>query len=455
MGTVGRKLQLKPKYMVVVDWIKRELQEDRLRSGSKLPSIRELSMQLQCSKNTVLKAYDYLQLEHIIYAKPQSGFYIVNDYVTSVAHSDVIDFLAAGPMKNLIPYKDFQHCLNTAIDTFQEELFQYGDPQGLYSLRMEIAKRLQNLQVFTNPEQLVIVSGSQQALHLLTLMNFPNGKCNIVIEQPTYFGMVDVIEISGVQAFGVELKMDGIDLHKLEQLFKEQQIKFFYVIPRFHNPLGHEYTNEEKKKIIALANKYDVYIVEDDFLGELDQNTKADPFFSFDTENRVIYIQSYSKTFLPGLRIASMILPKAFIVPFLKYKQSADFTSPILSQGALAIYLKSGMYARHLQRVKNIYAEKMMVLTKTCAAYLPPEVTYTKPTNGYYLALYCPQHISAKKIAKLLEIENVIVDAADRMFLPDYKNDALIRLCISQVTERQIKEGVQKIAHVFNKLLVR
>ncbi|AWE07305.1 GntR family transcriptional regulator [Lysinibacillus sp. 2017] len=443
---------MKAKYLEIVDTIKQQLQNGDYQAGSKLPSIRQLSVQFNCSKNTILKAYDELEKEHVLYAKAQSGYYIVNDYKTMLPTTNEIDFYSAGPAKDLIPYTDFQHCLNQAIDTYKEELFDYAAPQGLYSLRTEIAKRLQTLQVFTTPNRVVMVSGSQQALHLLTTMPFPNGKKNILIEQPTYFGMIESLNLSQTTTFGIELTMNGIDLERLEYIFKNNEIKFFYVIPRFHNPLGHCYTNLEKKKIVELAKKYDVYIVEDDFLGELDTDKKADPFFSFDPSGRVIYIQSYSKIFLPGLRIASIVLHELLIKTFLRYKISTDFTSPILSQGALDIYLKSGMYVTHLKKIKKVYQHKMDVLKKACAHYLPVEIDYTKPSTGFYLSIYLPKNISAKKLTYSLAENNILVDDTERMFLDMYKQDNLIRLCISQLDEQQIISGIKKIGDLIVEL---
>jgi DNA-binding transcriptional MocR family regulator len=446
---------MKAKYIEIVDTIKQQLQDGDYQAGNKLPSIRQLSEQWKCSKNTILKAYDQLEKEHIIYAKAQSGYYFVNDLKTKLPTTNVINFYSAGPAKDLIPYTDFQHCLNQAIDTYKEELFEYAEPQGILSLRKEIAKRLQRLQVFTTPNRIIIVSGSQQALHLLTTMPFPNGKKNILIEQPTYFGMIELLNLNQITSLGIELTMNGIDLERLEDIFKNNDIKFFYVIPRFHNPLGHSYTNFEKKKIVELANKYDVYIVEDDFLGELDTDKKADSFFSFDPSGRVIYVQSYSKTFLPGLRIASVVLPEHFIRTFLRYKISTDFTCPILSQGALDIYLKSNMYSTHLKKIKKVYAQKMGIVINACEQYLPEGVEYTRPTTGFYLSIYLPTNISAKHLTYLLAEDNLIVDDTDRMFLDMYKQDHLIRLCVSQLDEQQIITGIKKIGEKIRELSKR
>lgn len=446
------RLKLNLKYLKIVEEIKQQLTNGNLIAGSKLPSVRQLSEKFSCSKNTVIKAYNELEKEHLIYAIPQSGYYIVNDFKMPDNQLHVIDFLSAGPDKHLLPYIEFQHCLNQAIEKYKEEIFTYSDQQGFYSLRTEIAKNLQNSQVFIEPERLVIVSGSQQAIHLLTALPFPNSKKNILIEQPTYFGMIESLEINNITTFGIELSMNGIDLEHLEYLFKNNDIKFFYVIPRFHNPLGHSYTNSEKKKIVELANKYDVYIVEDDFLGELERDKKADPFFAFDPSGRVIYIQSFSKVFLPGLRIASVVLPKIMMKDFLRYKFSSDFNSPVLSQGALDIYLKSGMYHSHLKKIKEVYFHKMHLLKSACEQLLPEDTHYTKPNSGFYLSIYLPKHISAKKLTFLLAEQQILIDDTDRMFLSDFKKDNLIRLCISQVHDHQIQYGIEKIAQTITLL---
>lgn len=437
---------LSSKYLKIVEEIKNQLTNGTLVAGSKLPSVRQLSESFCCSKNTVIKAYSELEKEHLVYAIPQSGYYIVNDHKISEDNPEMIDFLSAGPDKNLIPYEEFQHCLNQAIEKYKEDIFTYTDQQGFHSLRTEIVKNLQNLQVFTEPERVVIVSGSQQAIHLLTALPFPNGKKNILIEQPTYFGMIESLQIHQMTTFGIELSMNGIDLDRLEYIFQNNDIKFFYIIPRFHNPLGHSYTNNEKKKIVELANKYDVYIVEDDFLGALDRDKKSDPFYSYDTSGRVIYIKSFSKVFLPGLRIAGVVLPSIMINNFLRFKFTSDFNSSVLSQGALDIYLKCGMYNSHLKKIKEAYFNKMQLLKSSCEELLPKNTYYTKPASGFYLSIYLPDNVSAKKLALLLSEKLILIDDTDRMFLPEYKKDNLIRLCISQVHEHQIKFGVEKIA---------
>ncbi len=431
-------------YKSILEWIKQQIEEGKLKAGDKLPSIRMIADHFQCSKNTVAKALLELQKQHIVYAKPKSGYYIIDDYqVPSL--NEKIDFLSAGPDESVIPYEDFQHCINKAIDHYKVQLFTYSDQQGLYSLRKELVNYLQYLQVFTKPERLVITSGSQQALHILSNIQFPNRKNKILIEQPTYFGMIDTLQLNQCEILGIDLTMDGIDFERLESLFRNNDIKFFYIVPRCHNPLGHHYTNKEKKKIVALAEKYDVYIVEDDYLAELDDDSKADPLFSYEPNERIIYIKSFSKVFLPGLRIATVVLPEKMVNSFIRYKFSSDFNTSALSQGALEIYLKSGMFHYHLEKVKQLYINKMKKLINACATYLPNYISFTKPRSGFYLTIFLPSQIDVDTLIYLLQEKYIYIDNASRMYLDGNKKKA-IRLSISQVEEMKIELGIQQLA---------
>jgi len=443
---------LEAKYLGIIEDIKDKMANGLLTTGSKLPSVRQLAEQFSCSKNTVIRAYNELEKEHFIFSIPKSGYYVVNKLEQPTTSQYVVDFLSAGPDKTIMPYIEFQHCINQAIDIYKEELFSYSDQQGLYSLRVQITKYLQSLQVFTDPDRLFIVSGSQQALHLLVSMPFPNGKSNILIEQPTYFGFIESVHLHQATTFGIDLTMEGIDLERLEYIFRNNDIKFFYIVPRFQNPLGHSYTNAEKRKIVELAEKYDVYIVEDDFLGDLDPDSKSDPLFAYNPSGRIIYIKSFSKVFLPGLRVATVVLPTIMMNHFLRYKFSADFNSAVLSQGALDIYLKSGMFNSHIKTIKALYVGKMKALQEACESLLPSHTNFTKPVSGFYLSIVLPDNVSAKQTVHLLKNKNIFMDDASRMFLPEFKRDNLIRLSISQVDEQFIHHGIEELAQCISSL---
>ena len=190
----------------------------------------------------------------------------------------IIDFSSGVPDIETFPYKNFQHCLNKSIELYKETLFTYLDPRGLNSLIKVLAKHLQQYQIFTNPENIIITSSSQQALNILSIMPFPNGKSNILVEQPTYYGMIKSLELNNISALGIERGLNGINLDELENMFKYGNIKFFYTIPRFHNPTGNSYNRQEKESIVKMAERYNVYIVEDDIVADLDADKKNDPY---------------------------------------------------------------------------------------------------------------------------------------------------------------------------------
>ncbi|TCJ01886.1 PLP-dependent aminotransferase family protein [Cytobacillus praedii] len=422
------------------------ISDGHFKPGDKLPSIRSLSEDFSCSLNTIVKAYNEMEKEHKIYSVPKSGYYLLGSRQTeSSASEEIIDFSSAGPDRWNMPYRDYQHCMNQAIELYKEEMFQYSEPLGLQSLRYQLAQQLQDLQVFTSSKRICVVSGSQQALDLLVSLPFPNGKEEICVEQPTHFSFIDSITSRSLKAVGIEISQYGIDLNYLEKVFKERSIKFFYTVSRFQNPTGYSYTNEEKKKIVKLAQKYDVYIIEDDYMGDLDTKGKADPMFAYDPSGRVIYTKSFSKVLLPGLRLGMAVLPEELLRDFSRAKFAADVHTPVLTQGALEIYLSSGMYHAHIQKLRRQYKKKGTILKQTYLDHLPSNASFTGGDSGFYSMIKLPSGMKAKQLVEHLKKKNVLVQDATNMYLPEYKKENRIRLSVSQVEDRKIPIGVKKI----------
>ncbi|MCM3258192.1 PLP-dependent aminotransferase family protein [Paenibacillus lautus] len=443
-------------YAEVMKSIEQQIDNGELKPGKRLPSIRALAKQFDCSVNTIIKAYSELEKKHKIYSVSKSGYYVVERVPSGhsgSANTGVIDFLSAGPDKNAMPYRDFQHCINQAIEVYKEEMFTYSEIQGLPSLREELARHLRELQVFTVPDRICVVSGSQQAIHLLISLSFPNGKKNICVEQPTHVSMIESIKVQQATTYGIEITERGIDMERLEHLFKCNDIKCFYTVTRFHNPTGCSYSNKERRKIVELAQKYDVYIIEDDYLGDLDPDKNQDPMFAYDPSGRVIYIKSFSKLMLPGLRLGLAVIPDFLRESFLSAKFATDLHTPVLMQGALEIYLKSGMFKAHIQRMRSIYSRKAALLQKAYQEKLPSSAAYSVSQSGFYSTIRLPGLLKAGMLIEDLKKENVYVDDARKMYLPEFAQDSVIRLSVSQVEEEHIEIGVQTIAHVIKEQL--
>lgn len=441
------------KYQAIVDHIKNEAVHGGIKPGGRLPSIREIALRYDCNKATAVRAYLELEREHIIYAVPQSGYYLVKRKNDPLAGElAAIDFASAAPAPEALPYREFQTCINQAIEEYQEDLFAYNPPEGLPTLRRVLAHSYQDHQVFADEENIVITSGSQQALFILAGMEFPNGKQHVLVEQPTFAGMIGSCLYHGVKALGIRRDEDGIDLEELERVFRNGNIKFFYTIPRFHNPLGTSLTNEQKKAILKLAIAYDVYIVEDDYLADLETDSKSDPFYAFDNTAHVIYIRSYSKTLMPGLRLGAAVLPPILVNTFRERKRSADLSSSALSQAALELFISSGMYANHTRQICQLYGERMQRLGRLWNSLIP-EGGREFPSGGLFAGVTLP--CGAEALAKALEVRRVRVVNADKMLLTEFRRGNQIRLSVCQADPARMEEGIAVIAEEIRRLTLR
>ena len=328
------------KYQAVVSFLKKGIESGKFPTGSRLPSIRQLSQDFHCSKDTIQRALLELRHEQYLYAKPQSGYYVLEQGQHQDLEIEVTDEHASA-------YDDFRLCVNETLIGRENYLFNYYDNQeGLEELRQSVHQLLFVQALYCKPDQLVLTSGTQQALFILSQINFPSQGEEILVEQPTYHRMNRLLVAQGLAYQTIERCIDGINLDELEEQFKSGKIKFFYTIPRFHYPLGHSYSDQEKRAILDLANQYGVYIVEDDYLGDLDSK-KGQTFHYLDTEDRVIYIKSFSTSLFPALRITALILPNALKEAFVSYKNILDYDSNLIMQKALSLYIDSQLFEKN------------------------------------------------------------------------------------------------------------
>ena len=352
------------KYQAVVSFLKKGIESGKFPTGSRLPSIRQLSQDFHCSKDTIQRALLELRHEQYLYAKPQSGYYVLEQGQHQDLEIEVTDEHASA-------YDDFRLCVNETLIGRENYLFNYYDNQeGLEELRQSVHQLLFDQALYCKPDQLVLTSGTQQALFILSQINFPSEGAEILVEQPTYHRMNRLLVAQGLAYQTIERRIDGINLDELEEQFKSGKIKFFYTIPRFHYPLGHSYSDQEKRAILDLANQYGVYIVEDDYLGDLDPK-KGQTFHYLDTEDRVIYIKSFSTSLFPALRITALILPNAIKEAFVSYKNILDYDSNLIMQKALSLYIDSQLFEKNrlarLTLQENYQAQIKEVLEKnTC-----------------------------------------------------------------------------------------
>lgn len=441
------------KYKTIVHYLLEKIASGAIKVEQNMPTIRQLAQQFQCSKETVVRAYIELQQQHIVYAIPQSGYFLVNkNGLDRSANSNRINFASVSPDETILPYEEFQHCLNQAIDKYKQTLFNYSNAKGLPTFIETLEKHLQEYQVFAKPEHIFTTAGCQQALFILCNMRFPNNRTDILVEQPTYHGMLKLLESSHITVIGIERNFQGIDLDELERKFATNRIKCFYTSSRFHHPLGTSLSRKEKQQILKLAHKYDVYILEDDYLADLEIKSNSYPIYYDDIDERVIYIKSFSKTLLPGLRVAAVALPEILVNEFTKYKKWMDLGTSVLSQGALELYIKCGMFHAHRKKIKNIYAQKMKLLSNKLDCLQSPNIKCRVPDTGFFACIEFTHNVNVDKLIDILGKRNIILNTINENYIDTNSHNKILKLSVSKPNLADINSGISIILDEIYKL---
>ena len=391
----GDSFMTKAKYQRIVDKITKDIKEGKLATGQKIPSVRKLAERYHCSKDTAQKALIELKYQKYIYAVPKSGYYVLEN-----AQEEKQDLELPVRDDRHQAYEDFRLCVNETLIGRENYLFNYYPQQeGLEDLRRSVQKLMLDSAVYASRDQLVLTSGTQQALYILSQIDFPNQKERILVEQPTYHRINDLLLAQKLPYETIERTPQGINLQELERIFQSGKIKFFYTIPRFHYPLGHSYSRQEKEEILRLAQLYNVYIVEDDYLSDFDSRREL-TFHYLDNSQQVIYIKSFSTSLFPALRITALLLPPQIQTTFIAYKSAVDYDSNLIMQKALSLYIDSLMFEKNrlaLLQLQEEEARKAQILLEQ--AQLPLASYLTK--DGILLDLRSLPSVSALKHSSL------------------------------------------------------
>jgi DNA-binding transcriptional MocR family regulator len=221
-------------------------------------------------------------------------------------------------------------------------------------------------------------------------------------------------------------------------------------MPRFSNPLGISYSNEDKKQILKLAEKYDVYIIEDDYLGDLEIRKNVYPMYYYDVSSKVVYIKSFSKILLPGLRIAAVVLPKVLMNTFKEYKKWMDLNTAVLSQGALEIYIKSGMFKANKKRLIKIYSERMSALKDASKEFKIANVKWHIPDTGFYGCIEFLNGINMNWLINECAKKHICIKDMKYDYLSDYFSSDILKISVGSSGIRDIKNGTRHISKILS-----
>ncbi len=436
-------------YEKIVTDLEASIQQGTYLIRERLPSVRQLADRYQCSKSTVIKAFDILKNKHLIYSVPQIGCYIVENHLkTQPTNTTVIDFSTGNPLMTDLYTPDLKHCLDRAVDIFSNYNATCHDFYGVDSLRHLLTKYLANFQVFTAPPNIFVNLGILQALTILTQMPFPNGKDIILLEQPTYSYYIEYLTRSGASLLSIRRDHSGINLDQLETLFKSQKIKFFYTVPRNHNPLGTSYTKAQRKAIAYLAQKYDVYIVEDDYFGDISFDKQYDPIFAYGDHCHHIYLKSFIKI-IPWLRIGLVTMPTGLLPLFTQYMRSSYyqsyFAASLVSQAALEIYIRSNLLHKHASAIKKELADRVHSLTPHLTALEKTGAQYCYGNSGMYCFVKLPKTVCETQLITNLKKRNILIAPGKPYFINEHDYEKSIRLSVARTPTAAINAGLPEI----------
>jgi len=333
---------------------------------------------------------------------------------------------------------------------------QYGPTEGYRPLREQLAEKVGRYGVPATADNILLTCGSQQALYLIGKI-FIDENTIVCTERPTYLGAVQAYDSHGAKYCTVPMDENGMIVDQLPKVIETYHPKFIYAIPNFHNPGGVCMSLERRIKLVEIAEKYDLFIVEDDPYGDLRfEGEHITPIISLAKE-RTINLGTFSKTLSPGLRTGWVVAPEKLIPELAKAKQGADLFSSLLLQMAVSAILESGILPEHVKKSRALYSERRDAMLSTLDKYMPKEVTWTHPEGGLFLWLTVPEKINVREFFETARKEGVA-------FIPGYgfyprevspegellperpEANATMRLNFSAETPERIKEGIEKLA---------
>lgn len=448
-----------PKYIQVANYIKSLIDKRKIKEGDKLPTIRELSKKLGVNNVTIVSAYNKLKSEGYAYQKVGSGSYAKRKEVASNFRkeysnalkkismgdlTDIIDFTGETTGEVLFPIDDLKGIINEVLERDGANALLSDNRNGYTNLIYTINKVFWNNKL--NDEDIIIISGAQQGIDIAS-KGILNINDNIIVEKPTYVGALSVFKWRKVNLFEVPIDEDGINLNKFEKILQKNEIKCFYTMSYFQNPTGVSYSIEKKKRILDLAEIYDFYIIEDDYLSELiyENSLEYVPFKWLDKNDRVIYIKSFSKIFLPGIRLGYLVAPEVFSETLQNSKHNTDITTSSLMQRALELYISSNKWKKNIKNLNDEYIKRYTHLKTILDSEFKDMLTYNDPKGGlnFYITLKDEFKINTKELFIKLKKKNVYITPGAMFFTSQNDGQDSFRIAFYQTDKEKIEKGMK------------
>ncbi len=377
---------------------------------------------------------------------PADGTDAVGAILQAAADPKIISFAGGLPAPELFPVKEMKAAVDKVFDEHGQEAMQYGAAKGVTALREVIQQHVKEKEdVDSELDNVLVTTGSEQALDLVGKAFVDPGD-TVLVEQPTYLCALDVFRSYGANFVGVEMDEEGMKMDALEEALKANpDTKLVYTVPNFQNPTGRTMTAERRKKLAELAEKYDVYVLEDNPYGEIRFAGEHVPAVkSFDKSGHVFYMSTFSKTLAPGFRLGWLVADKDVVNKLTVLKQSADLHTDNLAQFAVAQFFADNDVDAHVKEISDLYGKRKNLMLEGIKKYFPAGVKYTDPEGGMFLWVEVPGVDDTVELFKDCLKHNVAFVPGDPFFAGEPKPGAF-RLNYSNMQEDQIEAGLKRL----------
>lgn len=372
----------------------------------------------------------------------------IRDILKVTQDPSVISFAGGLPNPISFPEEALKESACRIIDNEGGKVFQYSTTEGHLPLRQFVADKYnKNFGLNITPEDVLITTGSQQALDLIakTLLNKGD---RVIIEEPGYLGAIQAFCMFEPEFLPVTLEDDGLYLKKLEEALKKERVKFAYVVPNFQNPTGLTYSKERREAVCALFDRYDTVLVEDDPYGELRFKGEKLPYIGAGRLPHSVLLGTFSKTVTPGMRLGFIITQdKELMNHLVTAKQSSDLHTNIFSQYMIADYLAHNEYQKHVDKIIALYKGQAEAMLAAMKEYFPAHVKYTEPEGGMFIWVTLPEGQSALDLFHKAMEKKVAFVPGDP-FYAGKTNVNTFRLNYTNSTPETIREGIKRLAEV-------
>lgn len=391
------------------------------------------------------------------------GSSVIRELLKLTEQPDIISFAGGLPAPEVFPVKEFQEACNRVLAKQGAQALQYSTTEGYRPLREMIARHTARYSVPITPDNILITSGSQQALDFIGRL-FINRGDYIVVESPTYLGALQAWNAYGAQYIPVRSDENGMIVDELEEALRVGP-KFIYVLPNFQNPSGSTLSLERRERLVALADRYGVPIIEDDPYGQLRYDGEHLPSVVYldnhfrnggegEYRGNVIYLSTFSKLLAPGLRLAWVVAPPNVIRKLVMAKQAADLHTSTFNQQVAYEVAKGGFLDEHVKVIRATYKERRDVMLEMMEEMFPSEMRWTKPQGGMFLWGMMPEGVDAAEVLKIA-VERKVAFVPGAAFHPCGGGENTMRINFSYSNPETIREGITRLSATLKEVLVK